>query len=30
MLQKLRPNLTERTYAAGDVILRMGDYSDAA
>ena len=30
VLQKLRPNLIERTYAAGDVILRTGDYSDAA
>ena len=30
VLRKLRPNLVERTYAAGDLILRRGDYSDAA
>jgi CRP-like cAMP-binding protein/Fe-S-cluster-containing dehydrogenase component len=30
ILQKLQPNLTERSYAAGELILRMGDYNDAA
>jgi len=30
ILEKLQPNLIERTYAPGDVILRLGDYSDAA
>ena len=30
ILKKLQPNLIERTYRPGEVILRMGDYSDAA
>jgi CRP-like cAMP-binding protein len=30
ILEKLRPNLAERSYAAGELILRLGDYSDAA
>ena len=30
VLRKLQPNLVERNYAAGDVILRTGEYSDAA
>jgi CRP-like cAMP-binding protein/Fe-S-cluster-containing hydrogenase component 2 len=30
VLRKLQPNLVERTYAANDVILRAGEYSDAA
>src|SRR4051812_45137728 len=30
ILRKLQPNLVERTYAAGEVILRAGEYSDAA
>jgi len=30
VLRKLAPNLVERTYAANDVILRAGEYSDAA
>lgn len=29
-LSKLLPNLCEREYRAGDTILRMGDYGDAA
>jgi CRP-like cAMP-binding protein/Fe-S-cluster-containing hydrogenase component 2 len=30
ILEKLQPNLLERTYAPGDTLLRLGDYSDAA
>ncbi|MDA1095075.1 MAG: cyclic nucleotide-binding domain-containing protein [Acidobacteria bacterium] len=30
ILEKLQPNLIERDYAPGDVILRVGEYSDAA
>ena len=30
ILKKLRPNLIERRFQAGDLILRAGDYSDAA
>jgi CRP-like cAMP-binding protein/Fe-S-cluster-containing hydrogenase component 2 len=30
VLRKLAPNLVERQYAANDVILRAGEYSDAA
>ena len=30
ILKKLQPNLIERTFRAGDLILRAGDYSDAA
>src|SRR4051812_41883688 len=30
VLGKLQPNLIERTYAAGDTMLRAGEYSDAA
>ena len=30
VLRKLQPNLVERKYAANDVILRTGEYSDAA
>src|SRR5436309_1255259 len=30
VLKKLQPNLVEKRYEPGDVILRMGDYSDAA
>src|SRR6185369_5917530 len=30
VLKKLQPNLVERTYAPGDVLLRAGEYSDAA
>ncbi len=30
ILEKLQPNLIERVYAPGDVILRVGEYSDAA
>jgi CRP-like cAMP-binding protein/Fe-S-cluster-containing hydrogenase component 2 len=30
ILEKLQPNLMEREYAPGEVILRIGDYSDAA
>ncbi len=30
ILEKLAPNMIERTYAAGDVLLRAGEYSDAA
>jgi Fe-S-cluster-containing hydrogenase component 2/CRP-like cAMP-binding protein len=30
VLRKLAPNLIERTYQAGDVMLRAGEYSDAA
>ena len=29
-LKRLQPNLIERDYAPGDVILRLGEYSDAA
>jgi CRP-like cAMP-binding protein/Fe-S-cluster-containing hydrogenase component 2 len=30
VLGKLQPNLVERTYAAGETMLRAGEYSDAA
>lgn len=30
LLRKLRPNLVERSYRPGDLILRAGEYSDAA
>jgi Fe-S-cluster-containing hydrogenase component 2/CRP-like cAMP-binding protein len=30
ILEKLQPNLIERVYAPGEVILRAGEYSDAA
>ena len=30
ILEKLQPNLIERSYAPGDIILRLGDYNDAA
>lgn len=30
VLRKLAPNLIERTYKAGEVMLRAGEYSDAA
>ena len=30
VLRKLQPNIVERRYAANDVILRIGEYSDAA
>src|SRR3989442_6307553 len=30
ILEKLQPSLVERTYAPGELVLRMGDYSDAA
>src|SRR5207248_1947418 len=30
VLRKLQPNLVERKYAAGETILRTGEYSDAA
>jgi CRP-like cAMP-binding protein/Fe-S-cluster-containing hydrogenase component 2 len=30
VLRKLQPSLLEKRYAAGETILRMGDYSDAA
>jgi CRP-like cAMP-binding protein/Fe-S-cluster-containing hydrogenase component 2 len=30
VLKKLQPNLIEREYLPGDVVLRSGDYSDAA
>ena len=30
VLRKLRPNLVERYYSAGDAVLRAGEYSDAA
>lgn len=30
VLGKLRPNIVERSYAAGEIILKAGDYSDAA
>ena len=29
VLKRLQPNITERNYAAGEPILRMGEYSDA-
>lgn len=30
VLRKLQPNLVERAYAAGELLLRAGEYSDAA
>ena len=30
VLRKLQPNLVERTYAAGETLLRAGEYSDSA
>ena len=30
ILEKVQPNMVERTFAPGETILRLGDYSDAA